>query len=193
MRNCILVTKLVSFLLLFGACNNVGPVQKAILAKSDSCKFPGNQCIFMLSDITNFEWDRMYLFGEDTRLEKISSILKTPYETDIGEDNVRMIFTRKGKIVHQEDYDWGSNARRRINYIDLPYDTTSNLTEKGCFTKLIPYVTKEEAKYELSIVGPETNPLFSKFEKKNQRNINLILLKDLGKCYEEQSTVEDIN
>lgn len=187
-----LIIEAILLTLLFNACTSIGPVQEAILAKSDSCIATKGACAFPLSDFTNFEWDRMYLFDEDTRLEKISSILKIQYQTDISEDNVRMIFTLKGKIVHQEDYDWGSSAKRVINNFALPFDTTSILTTEGCFTKLMPFVSKQDALYLLSRTEPETSPLFSKLERKNQQRINLILVKNLGKCYEGQSTVEDI-
>lgn len=185
----------VLFMLAFHStgCDTIGPVQKAIFKKSQSCDNSSQPCVFALSSITSFQWDKLYLFDEDTRPEKISSLLNIKYSQGIPEDKTRMIFTLNGKIVHQEDFDWGSNESKKINNIGLPIDTTSPVTKNGCYTKEIPFVSKEDAVYKLVYSGPETSPLFSKMSNKNQKAINLILLKSLGKCYEEQITVEDIN
>lgn len=192
MSKNILIICLVSFLLLSGACNSIGPVQKAILKKSDSCATSNKICIFKLNSITNFDWDKMYLFDEDTRPEKIGSLLKTPYSDWVGEDKIRMIFTLNGKIVHQEDFDWGRNAKKVLSSIDLPIDTTSILTQKGCYTKLLPFVSKDDCLYRLINVNPNSYPSDSRLKSKHETIINLIFVKDFAKCYDEQITVEDI-
>ena len=62
-----------------------------------------NKCIRLVKDVTNFKWDKVYIFSVGTSLEDIERTLGVPYKQwqDIGD---RIIFVEKGKAVYHEEY-----------------------------------------------------------------------------------------
>ena len=62
-----------------------------------------NNCIRQVKDVTNFKWDKVYIFSVGASLEDIQKTLGVPYEQwqDVGD---RIIFVEKGKVVYHEEY-----------------------------------------------------------------------------------------
>jgi hypothetical protein len=88
-----------SIIILLGCQNNI---QKKIVHKiTRQCK-DAHTCILKIRDVTDFEWDRMYIFNESVRLEEVNKILgfKYDYFEDIAR---RIIFTKGNKVVNHED------------------------------------------------------------------------------------------
>lgn len=57
----------------------------------------------LLKDVTDFKWDKVYVFSVGASLEEIDQALGFHYSQweDIGE---RIIFVEKGEVVYHEDY-----------------------------------------------------------------------------------------
>ncbi len=168
----------------FSSCTKMGVVEKGIFSMSYKCKVESKiGCNFKLSDITPFEWDTLYLFHQETSPIMIGEVLKISYsKNSVPQGKTRMIFTLKGRVIHEEDYSWEKFTNRVLDFIDLPVDTTSAQTQDGCFTRVLPYVSKEDAKYTLVNQRNNQSQNFL-FFKKHEIVIKLFL-SGSNDCYE---------
>jgi len=62
-----------------------------------------NKCIQQVKDVTNFKWDKIYIFSVGASLEDIEKTMGVPYKQwqDIGD---RIIFVENDKVVYHEEY-----------------------------------------------------------------------------------------
>lgn len=82
----------------FSSCKD-----KSIAAKLYSNCEGQNKCIRHVKDVTNFKWDKVYIFSIGASLEDIEKTLGVPYKQwqDVGD---RIIFVENGKVVYHEEY-----------------------------------------------------------------------------------------
>lgn len=77
-----------------------------------------------MSDLTDFSWDKMFVFREGTELEEINKVLgfKYPYFEDVAS---RIIFVKSNQVVYHEDEfpDPSNSANERVIFI-YPNDTS---------------------------------------------------------------------
>jgi uncharacterized protein YigE (DUF2233 family) len=61
------------------------------------------KCLQPLKSVTNFKWQKVYVFRAGASLEEIEKVLGIPYKQwqDIGD---RIIFVDNGQVVYHEDY-----------------------------------------------------------------------------------------
>ena len=82
-----------------------------------------DSCIFNMKEITDFNWDKLYLFKEGTSLEDINKALgfNYPYFTDIAN---RIIFVKDHTIAYHEDEFIDPEAKPKSNVsFDIYNDT----------------------------------------------------------------------
>lgn len=60
-------------------------------------------CIRLVKDVTNFKWDKVFIFSVGTGLEEIEKVIGVPYREwqDVGD---RIIFIDIEKVVYHEEY-----------------------------------------------------------------------------------------
>ena len=67
--------------------------------------FEDQSCIVDLTQITDFEWDSMYVFGGLTVREEIGEALGFDCQCSAVQDNyMRIVFVKDSKIVKESDY-----------------------------------------------------------------------------------------
>jgi hypothetical protein len=88
-------------LLLMLGCSSSGLIEQRIGKKVDSCK-PDTPCIIRIKDLSDFQWDQLYVFSYGTGLDEIQKVLDTSFP-DYVEFKRRLVFLKDGKIVHRED------------------------------------------------------------------------------------------
>lgn len=65
---------------------------------------PKGSCIVNLKDVTDFKWDRMYIFPNWTSSDTISKITGLNYTgNDVEDQYYRMLFVSRNAVVHEED------------------------------------------------------------------------------------------
>jgi hypothetical protein len=88
-------------LLLTLNCTKSGLIEPLVVGRAKSCK-PNTSCIIRMKELTDFEWDQMYVFSPGASQEFIEKSLGTPFP-DYVEFKRRFVFLKAGKIVHRED------------------------------------------------------------------------------------------
>jgi hypothetical protein len=114
------ITYCLSIVLIFGCQSNM---QKKIVNKiNQQCKTT-DTCIVRMSDVTDFEWEKMYVFNENSRLEEINKLLGFNYEyfEDVAR---RIIFTKSNKVVyHEDDFPYPEESPKGKVFFKLGNDT----------------------------------------------------------------------
>jgi hypothetical protein len=89
--------------LLFLLCILTSCKDKSIAAKLYSKCEGKDKCVQKIKEVTDFKWDKVYIFSVEASLENIEKILGVPYKQwgDVGD---RIIFVDKGKVVYHEEY-----------------------------------------------------------------------------------------
>lgn len=89
----------------------------------------GDSCIVKMVNITSFDWDKMYVFRENSGLEEVNKQLgfQYPYFEDIAK---RIIFTKSRKVVYHEEEYPDPDKKSKLEFI-LGNDTTKAMV----FTK----------------------------------------------------------
>ncbi|MBS1527139.1 MAG: hypothetical protein JST19_15915 [Bacteroidetes bacterium] len=102
-------------------------------------KNPRKDCRIILANVTDFKWDRVYLFGSWTTPDAISSKLGTGYDDDgTYDDTQRLIFTRGSRIIYEED----------INYLNGDKKIMFNIPDDSIFQRK-RYYTSEQAVFNV--------------------------------------------
>jgi hypothetical protein len=79
---------------------------------------PMPNCKIELRTVTEFKWDKMYIFGSWTTSDSISKTIGFKYSgDDIGDDTQIILFTNGKQIVYQEDIDY-LNGSKKILFDD---------------------------------------------------------------------------
>jgi sulfur carrier protein ThiS len=84
------------------SCNSKPGIKNKIIEQFENQCYQKPSCLINLRDVTNFKWDKTYLFKEGTTLEDINAALgfQYPYFEDIAE---RIVFVYNNKVVYHED------------------------------------------------------------------------------------------
>jgi hypothetical protein len=101
--------------------------------------------------VTNFKWDKVYIFYVGASLENIEKVLGVPYTQwqDVGD---RIIFVNQGKVVYHEEYfPYPEHIEKGRTFFELnkaPYigeyntamfEVTKEVNDKGeLYYKIIP-------------------------------------------------------
>tara|TARA_Y100001935_G_C17269936_1_gene491351 strand:+ start:856 stop:1392 length:537 start_codon:yes stop_codon:yes gene_type:complete len=78
-------------------------------------------CEFDLSVVTDFEWDKVYIFREYFTEEDISKTIGINWTgSEVGNNNQRFVFIKDNKVVYVEDFDtFNTNVQfRRMNWVE---------------------------------------------------------------------------
>jgi hypothetical protein len=92
---------LISFLLLFlfGCRKNI---ENQIGIKGRDCPTNSN-CVITISQLTDFSWDKMYVFEPTESFQTINKIIDIDYSKFYKDFTRPIIFTKGKKIVHYEN------------------------------------------------------------------------------------------
>ena len=88
-------------LFLMPGCSRSGLIEQRIGEKVNSCKSDA-PCIIRIKELTDFQWDEMYVFSYGAHAEYIERALGTPLPDPV-EFQRRIVFLEGGRIVHRED------------------------------------------------------------------------------------------
>lgn len=96
------IFKLFMLCLLFGGCNQEIDIEGEIVSYYyEKCARDG--CAINLNEITNFSWDKLYVFRYNVSFDEISSLIgQTPPR--FSEFTRKLIFTHQEEIVHCEEH-----------------------------------------------------------------------------------------
>jgi hypothetical protein len=78
-----------------------GPIETKIAAKISACKDQA-PCRIVMSEITDFQWDRMYAFKYVATLEQVQQALGTP-PPQHTEFTRKIVFLNYGTVVYMEE------------------------------------------------------------------------------------------
>jgi hypothetical protein len=101
------------------SCRNKKSIAERLYEKCED-KQP---CRFPLKEVTDFKWEKVYVFPIGASLEEINQRLGFHYEQwkDVGE---RIIFVFNNRVVHHEDYfpyPEMKNGTTRFDLTNSPY------------------------------------------------------------------------
>jgi hypothetical protein len=88
----------------FTACNSTD--KKIITYVSSVCSNYSDSCCIDLREALNIDYDKMYLFCEDTPDNVISKIIKQKYDKNkhITDSKYRIILLKNNKIMYEDDF-----------------------------------------------------------------------------------------
>jgi hypothetical protein len=103
MRSLIVV---ILFLIIFESCGTktVEPLSiegKLVTRINTACGQSSSGCIIRLKDVTNFAWDRVFVFKHNARQSEIEKVIGAPYP-QYEEFKRSMIFLNGGTVVYSE-------------------------------------------------------------------------------------------
>jgi hypothetical protein len=78
-----------------------GPIERKIAAKIAACKDQA-PCRIVMSEITDFQWDRMYAFKYGATREDVQIVLGTP-PSQYTEFTRKIVFLNQGTVVYIEE------------------------------------------------------------------------------------------
>jgi hypothetical protein len=122
------IKKNVIFLLLLTTigCNNKSVRTDIIRSVENHYKSPNSDSVFVynINKFIDFDWDTLYIFGEFTTAEEISSELGFNCNcSNIGDSKESIIFVKEFKIVHSENANLRSeNYKLQFNPKDWKKD-----------------------------------------------------------------------
>lgn len=89
----------------FFSCSNYkkSEFEKGVELKYNKTCIDSSVCIVNIKEITNFKWDKMFVFKTTASLEIINEALgfDYPYFEDVAE---RIVFVKDNKIIYHDDY-----------------------------------------------------------------------------------------
>lgn len=100
-------------------------IEKKILKQLERIDFSKrNDHTLLMREITDFEWDKMYLFSNWTSADSIETTIDLEYHReDVPDSYSRMIFVNRNRIVYEEDFkslDYNNSA--------ISFQTSDNST-----------------------------------------------------------------
>ncbi len=92
---------IIIILLTFTGCSELNIEKKIVNTIEDNC-IKENKCIIIIKELTNFNWDRMYVFKYNTTSEDIRNVIGStpPHFTEFSR---KIIFKLNSSIVHYEE------------------------------------------------------------------------------------------
>jgi hypothetical protein len=113
----------------FLGCNKHKNIEEKIVdAVGKKCK-GGSECIITMRELTDFSWDKMYVFDYRATSEDIEKVVGADIITSFEEFTKYIIFTFAGKVVFYEKYDMAVEGFIDVTFrdkevvFDIPYDT----------------------------------------------------------------------
>lgn len=101
----ILIMKKLSVLLLISSlisgCFMLRSIERRIGERIDNCQ-PNTDCIIKIAGITDFQWDKMFVFDYGVPFNEIQKHTGTEYGS-YEEFKRQLVFINDGKIIHQEN------------------------------------------------------------------------------------------
>jgi hypothetical protein len=93
------------FLIFFASCGTktVDPfsVEGKLVTRINTTCGESSSCFIRLRDVTDFDWDRVYVFTYSVRQSEIEKVIGVPFP-QYEEFNRSMIFFNGGKLVYSE-------------------------------------------------------------------------------------------
>jgi hypothetical protein len=132
------------FLAIFSGCNKLGykHIVPKLIAHLDSATKNIDSCLTSIHAVTDFEWDKMYLFEAGSSIyESKHSIQQVvgiwdDYIQDIPVDSAELVFVRKNKVVYVEVF----NIYASSIFMPMPVDSSSFSNERKVYTQLLPFL-----------------------------------------------------
>ncbi len=76
-------------------------IERRIGKKIDNCQ-PNTDCIVKVAEITDFQWDKMFVFAYATPFDEIEKQIGAKYGS-YEEFKRQLVFIKDGKVIHQEN------------------------------------------------------------------------------------------
>ena len=95
------ISILAALLLCSCGSGKTGRIERRIGERIDACK-PGDACTVRISDVTDFSWDKMYVFKHNATQDQIDKALGISFP-DYVEFTRRLVFLKDDKIVYRDD------------------------------------------------------------------------------------------
>jgi hypothetical protein len=97
----IMATLAFAYFAMLTACDGPGLIERKIAARIEGCN-GAVPCKLVLSDLTNFQWDRMYAITFSAPKDGVDRIIgaKAPQYTEFTR---KLIFLNGGKVVYMEE------------------------------------------------------------------------------------------
>lgn len=89
------------FLLSLGACGR-GTVESRIAGRVENTCAPSAPCVIRVGDVTDFEWDKMYVFRYSATREQVRQALGTDLPERV-EFSRKIVFSKGGRVVYNEE------------------------------------------------------------------------------------------
>lgn len=91
------------------------------------CSSQTSKSEFVLGKITDFPWDKLYIFGQFTTSGEISKALNFQYSgTIVSEHEKRMVFTFQNKVSYEENFSFKNECKSQIFFVPLLTDTAKD-------------------------------------------------------------------
>jgi hypothetical protein len=117
-------------------------------------------CQINLREIIPFKWDSIYIFGEITSTDEISTALGFAYEgTTVQEGDKRIVFISGQKIVYEEDFNFKSNDKSTIGFVPLKANIDAQKTFITFSAKDAIFNIKKEARENKNYFYYSLNPI----------------------------------
>jgi hypothetical protein len=102
--NALKYISLLIFVLHFFACNQTD--KRIIRYVKSACTNDNDTCRIDLRQVLNVDYDCMYLFGEYTQPDEISSVMGIAYSSNksIADSHKRIILVKNNQIVYEGDF-----------------------------------------------------------------------------------------
>ena len=81
-----------------------GKLERKIAARIDRCQ-SSQSCEFRLSELTDFEWDRAFIFPAGTTRQEIETKLHASFPQQVDTMPL-LVFMEDGRVVYEEEEAW---------------------------------------------------------------------------------------
>lgn len=111
---------ILTFLLFIPMFCNQPVTDKMIVSLEESCSY-GSFCSFNLTSVTDFKWDKVFIFDEYYTDDEISKTIGIEWNgAEVWSNYRRLLFIQGEKVVHVEDFYTRNKGIqfRRLNWVD---------------------------------------------------------------------------
>ncbi len=123
---------LLLFLLILVSCER-SMHSRVIKAVQINCS-DSKKCQISIDKLTNFEWQKMYIFGQITTQDEISDAIGFEYNgTLVPEDENRIIFCSNNKVTQEDTWSYKTSGGSILNFIPLKDSTRQKYI---CYSKI---------------------------------------------------------
>lgn len=110
---------LIGLILIITSCKE--SLEKNLIDAIDvQCQNPKTDCKLSFKNVTEFKWERMYVFGSWTTSKEISNNLHIAYNgNDVPDNHTRLLFVNDKSVVYEEDEIQLDNFKSNIIFHEL--------------------------------------------------------------------------